>query len=90
MATITLSNTIYNKAQIFANENNITVDDLISSLIKQLTLTRKQKKSKLKPIEELSPSLQQFIGFAKPKRKNKNDINGDLARTEYLNSKLSN
>lgn len=43
----------------------------------------------MKKIEELSPELQALIGFAKPNVPNDDDINGDMARTEYLTAKYS-
>ena len=43
----------------------------------------------MKKIEELSPELQALIGFAKPAVVSDDDINGDRARTEYLNEKYA-
>jgi len=41
----------------------------------------------MKPIEQLSPELQAIIGFAKPVTPCEDDINGDIARTEYIQEK---
>ncbi len=41
----------------------------------------------MKSMDELSPELQQLIGFAKPIVANTDDINGDKARMEYLTEK---
>ncbi len=41
----------------------------------------------VKPIGQLSPELQAIIGFAKPNAQHIDDINGDFARTEYINEK---
>ena len=39
-------------------------------------------------MQELSPELVQFAGFAKPLTDD-NDLNGDRARGEYLTSKYA-
>ena len=46
-----------------------------------------QADSIIKPIEQLSPELQAIIGFARPDTQNEDDINGDIARTEYIKEK---
>lgn len=88
MATISLNTTLYNQALHYAQADGMSVEEWVAMLITRFTPTRK-KKYKMKKIEELSPELQALIGFAKPKVANDNDINGDKARTEYLNAKYA-
>ena len=88
MATISLNTTLYNQALHYAQADGMSVEEWVAMLITRFTPTRK-KKYKMKKIEELSPELQALIGFAKPEVANDNDINGDKARTEYLNAKYA-
>ena len=86
MATISLTPAIYNEAQNYALAQSMSVDEWVASLIMRFVPTKK-KKYKMKKIEELSPELQQMIGFAKPETPFEDDLNGDKARMEYLAKK---
>ena len=48
----------------------------------------KPVKYKMKPVGDLSPEVQQLIGFAKPVAMNDSGINGEAAREEYLSEKF--
>ena len=85
MATITLSNAAYNDAKQYAEALNLSVDDFIVSLINKFV--PQNRKNHMKPIEELSPELQEIIGFARSQELDEDDINGDKARMEYLTEK---
>ena len=88
MATISLNTTLYNQAKDYAKADGMSVEEWVAMLITRFTPAKK-KKFKMKKIEELSPELQALIGFAKPTVPNDDDINGDMARTEYLTAKYS-
>ena len=88
MATISLNTTLYNQAKDYAKADGMSVEEWVAMLITRFTPAKK-KKFKMKKIEELSPELQALIGFAKPNVPNDDDINGDMARTEYLTAKYS-
>ena len=87
MATISLNTALYNEAQHYALGQNMSVEEWVSSLILKFLPTKKEK-YRMKELNELSPELQQLIGFAKPVGDNDDDINGDKARTEYLMEKF--
>lgn len=65
----------------------MSVEEWVAMLITRFTPAK--KKYKMKKIEELSPELQALIVFAKPAVVSDDDINGDRARTEYLNEKYA-
>ena len=88
MATISLNPTLYTQAQIYAREDDMSVEEWVAMLIKRF-VPAKKKVYKMKQIEELSPELQALIGFAKPVIADDDDINGDKARMEYLNEKYA-
>ena len=88
MATISLSSSLYTKAQDYAQESNMSVEEWISMLIKTFVPLNK-KEYKMKRIDELSPELQAIVGFAKPAVEGEDDINGDKARMEYLTEKYA-
>lgn len=88
MATISLNPTLYTRAQNYAKADGMSVEEWVAMLITRFTPARK-KKYKMKKIEELSPELQALIGFAKSATASDDDINGDKARTEYLNAKYA-
>ena len=88
MATISLNAALYDKAQIYAHGQNMSVDEWIASLILRF-VPAKQEKYRMKKVEELSPEVQQLIGFAKPAAGTEEDINGDLARDEYLSKRYA-
>ena len=86
MATISLKPALYNQAQNYAQEQNMSVEEWIATLIMRFTPVSK-KKYKMKQINELTPELQAVIGFAKPVVERDEDINGDKERMEYLTEK---
>ena len=89
MATITLNQTVYNNAKKYAESQNLSVDEFIVSLINKFVPHKRKKKYQMKSIGELSPELRSIIGFAKPTYEEVDDINGDIAREEYLAEKFS-
>ncbi|MBQ8656212.1 MAG: hypothetical protein IJ527_04035 [Prevotella sp.] len=86
MATITLDTAVYNKAQAYADEKNISVDELVVSLINKLTPKRKGK-YRMKPIEELSPLLQQIAAMPRTGGLEDDDVNCNQARLEHYKEK---
>ena len=88
MATISLDSALYKQATDYAKADGMSVEEWVAMLITRFTPAKK-KKFKMKKIEELSPELQDLIGFAKPEVPNDDDINGDKARTEYLTAKYA-
>ena len=71
----------------YGTEESYTYGD-VAKMIARCAPVRK-KSYKMKKLEELTPELQALIGFAKPVSDADDDINGDKARTEYLNEKYS-
>ena len=54
MATITISNAAYNNAKLFADKQNMGVDEFIVTLINKLTYpTKDKKKFNLLPMEQM-------------------------------------
>lgn len=88
MATIVLNSSLYSQAQSYAKADGMSVEEWVAMLITRFTPAKK-KTYKMKKIEELSSELQDLIGFAKPAVVSDDDINGDRARTEYLNEKYA-
>ena len=86
MATISLNTSLYNKAERYAHRQNMSVDEWVASLILRF-VPSKTRNYKMKEIGELSPELQQLIGFAKPSVPHDDDLNGDIARMDYLSEK---
>lgn len=86
MATISLNTSLYNKAESYAHRQNMSVDEWVASLILRF-VPSKTRNYKMKEIGELSPELQQLIGFAKPTVPHDDDLNGDIARMDYLSEK---
>ena len=73
MATINLSNALYNKAQNYALENNMSVDEWVSALILRFVPTVKRgRKSNVK--EEVTPNLQDKLDKAREEYKNGNYV----------------
>lgn len=87
MATLTLNPEIYKEAQAYATANNLSVEDWVTSLIMRFIPSPK-KRYKMKTMQELSPELVKYVGFAKPAHDD-DDLNGDSARDEYLTKKYS-
>ena len=88
MATITLNRALYTQIQNYAKEDNLSVDEWVTMLIKKF-VPAKKKGYRMKRIEALSPELQAIIGFAKPNVTNDDDMNGDKARMDYLTEKYA-
>ena len=88
MATISLDSSLYTQAKRYAKADGISVEEWVAKMIARCAPVRK-KSYKMKKLEELTPELQALIGFAKPVSDADDDINGDKARTEYLNEKYS-
>ncbi len=86
MVKITISTSAYNEAQRYAKTQNLSVDEFVASLISNYVPTP-SKKYRMKTIKELSPELQEIIGFARSEKVDEDDINGDKARMEYLTEK---
>lgn len=86
MATISLKPALYSQAKNYAQEQNMSVEEWVATLIMRFAPAKK-KKYKMKKISELTPELQAVIGFAKPETAHDNDTNGDKARMEYLTEK---
>lgn len=90
MATITLSTAAYNDAKKYAQRQNLSVDEFIVTLINTFARSKDHKSQYvMKQIEELDPELQAMIGFGRGKASDKDDLNGDMARMEYLAKKYS-
>ena len=87
MQTIAIDNALYADAQAYASANNISVEQWIASLIVRF-IPSKEKHYKMKTMQELSPELLQYVGFAKP-TSDEDDLNGEKARDEYLVSKYN-
>lgn len=87
MQAISIDNALYAEAQAYATANNISVEQWIASLIERF-VPAKEKHYKMKTMQELSPELLQYVGFAKPSS-DEDDLNGEKARNEYLTSKYN-
>lgn len=90
MATITLSNAVYNNAKQYAEKQNISVDEFIVSLIHKFTAaTNQQKKRKFEktPVDKLEPELQEILNMPQIGHLEEDDINGEKARMEYYKEK---
>ena len=62
METIRLSTDVYNDAKAYAEQQNVSVDDFIVSLI--CNFGKKAKREyRIKPIHELSPILQEIASM---------------------------
>jgi len=68
------------------DDNNTALLEKVFLFLK-VNVPEKKEKYKMKAIEELSPELQEMIGFAKPLHPSEDDINGDKARQEFLTEK---
>ena len=87
MQVISINNALYAQAKAYATANNISVEQWVATLIARFAPS-KRKHYRMKTMQELSPELVQFAGFAKPLTDD-NDLNGDRARGEYLTSKYA-
>ena len=87
MQAISINNALYAQAKAYATANNISVEQWVATLIASFA-PPKRKRYKMKTMQELSPELVRFVGFAKPINGD-NDVNGNRARDEYLTSKYA-
>lgn len=88
MATITLSNAVYNDAKQYAEAQNLSVDEFIVSLINKFaSSTSKKKNFTMEPIEKLEPELQDILNMPRTGTVDAVGINGDKARMEYYKEK---
>ena len=80
---------MYNEVKIFADQNHVSVEDFIVSLIKKAVPAKRilRKKYKMKKIEELSPILQGILNMPRTDQIDSDDINGTQAREEYYKEK---
>lgn len=90
--TITIRGRVYQGAQRYAKEHNVSLDTFVESIIvKAIGLDRpkrvKKKKFKLKSFDELSPRVRSLIGPGNASKEVEEDINGRNARMEYLEEK---
>lgn len=90
MNTITLTTEIYNDVKAYAMEKHLSVDEYVITLIRSALpkAANKEKKYKMKKVEELSPILQEILNIPKIGQIDADDINGDKAREEYIKEKL--
>lgn len=94
MNTISINTQLYNFAESYALENNISVSQLIENFLSGL-LKKSEKKSKkktkkgyvMKEVSELSPIVRQLAGIAKSEDNDSEDLNGIDAKTEFLTEK---
>ncbi len=86
METIRLSTDVYNDAKIYAEQQKVSVDEFIVSLICNFGKKAKRK-YQMKPIQELSPVLQEIANMPRLGTLDEDDVNGDKARWEYYREK---
>lgn len=90
MATITLSNAVYNDAKQYAETQNLSVDEFIVSLINKFASSKtKKKKFVMEPMEKLAPELQEILNMPRSGQIDADDINGEKARMEYYKEKYN-
>ena len=88
MATITLSPTAYNNAKLYAEKQNLSVDEFVVMLINKFAEAKdKKKKFQMLPIEKLDQELQDILNMPRNGDIDANDINGEEARMEYYKEK---
>ena len=88
MTTITLSNAAYNDAKLYAEKQNLSVDEFIVSLINKFVRSKdKKKKFKMLPMEELEPEIKNILNMERTGSLDANDINGEEARIDYYKEK---
>lgn len=90
MATITLSPAAYNNAKLYAEKQNLSVDEFIVMLINNFSKAKgKKKKFQMLPIEKLSQELQDILNMPRNGEIDADDINGEEARMEYYKEKYN-
>ena len=88
MITITLSNAAYNNAKLYAETQNLSVDEFIVMLINKFGHARANRKTfKMLPVGELEPEIQKILDMPRTGKLEANDINGEEARMEYYKEK---
>ena len=88
MNTVTLSNTAYNHAKLYAETQNLSVDEFITMLINKFAHSKaSMKKFKMLPTKELEPEIQEILSMPRKGIIDANDVNGDDARIEYYKEK---
>ncbi|MBQ8159070.1 MAG: hypothetical protein IJ081_08680 [Prevotella sp.] len=88
MATITLSPAAYNNAKLYAEKQNLSVDEFVVMLINKFSAAKdKKKKFHMLPIEKLDQELQDILNMPRNGEIDANDINGEEARMEYYKEK---
>ncbi len=88
MTTITLSNDAYNDAKLYAEKQNLSVDEFIVSLINKFARSKgNKKKFKMLDLEELEPEIKDILNMERTGSLDANDINGEEARIEYYKEK---
>lgn len=87
MATITISNAVYNDVKQYADKQNMGVDELIVMLINNVLYPKPKRKFKLLPLDQLEPELQDIINMPRTGQIDGNDLNGEQVRMEYYKEK---
>ena len=88
MTTITLSNAAYNDAKLYAEKQNLSVDEFIVSLINKFARSKGNKKQfKMLSMEELEPEIKNILNMERTSSLDANDINGEEARIDYYKEK---
>lgn len=88
MTTITLSNAAYNDAKLYAEKQNLSVDEFIVSLINKFARSKgNKKKFKMLSMEELEPEIKNILNMERTGSLDANDINGEEARIDYYKEK---
>ncbi len=88
MATITLSPAVYNNAKVYADKQNISVDEFVVMLIDNFSAAKKKKrKFNMLPIESLDQNLQDILNMPRNGEIAADDVNGEEARMEYYKEK---
>ena len=91
MNTVTLTPELYNGIKIYADRENVSVQDFIITLItRTYPIKAEKKKIKIKEKSELSPVLQNILNMPKIREIPSDDINGTELRKEYYNEKYGN
>lgn len=89
--TITIRGNVYQGAQRYAKEHNVSLDTFVESIIVKAIghgkPERSPKKFRLKSLEELSPRVRNLIGSGNVGKEIEEDADGRKARKEYLEEK---
>lgn len=87
--TITIRGNVYQGAQRYAREHNISLDTFVENIIiNAIGLDKPQrKKFKLKSFDKLSPRVRNLIGPGNVSVEAEEDVNGRKARMENFEEK---